>query len=981
MKSVTRALIVGAIVVTFCAIPSSANAGSYNVSQCNASTGASLSPQWWTQLNGSWAAQNLCGAGLQVAGNGLPGVWAIHTLSLPTGLSFNSVVFGGQGQGASSDVGLFAVLCAANGLPACVFSDYEDMNRAATASIPLVAPGTTTFQFGMSAGCCTNIPSSATASIWNLDISLNDSANPAVGAPTGTLKVAAGNNWNRGTVSSGITATDGQSGVQSASAVVNSNPVGPASNSTTLSCSNLNVLPCPSTLANWSGNIATNALGDGAHTIRYSASDYSGNVTNGPTYNFKVDNTNPAAPADFELENTQAGWSQANSFDANWINPVEDEETETQSGVGSVVIDVEPTNGSQSDPAPITIPVGTTVGGISATKDSIAGLTVPDVGRWTLKLSVVDRAGNTSPLATGTEGASDEDGNPIVGYDPNPPAAPGLQNNGWVSKDQLIAGYSQEWIQPDPQSGAPICGYAGLVDTSSNANPGTTININGPVNQWTLPSSLAEGTHWVHIRSIACNGLASPTVSSVDVKVDRTEPVSYFSGVTPGRWYQNGSVVTIGANDAPSGMAPAGPFDPYNFGAYLDYSINATKPAEPARGGQAQIPVSGEGAKELRFAAVDLAGNRNSDTVVNFGIDASNPTGFLNNQDAARPTLLSAPLGDEVSGLESAVIDVQRVSGGDWITLPTGLADLSGNAVAGNPKSALASARFPDTTLPEDRYRVRVRASDQAGNPLVTDRDKSGNPLIVDSGAMRSFSGLSASLFKSKRTCKNRSKRKTRKGRSRHRVIRCTKRHRGKVIFIGGKSTVNVGFKRGAVVQGYLTNQRYGALARQPIEIYTTARGKAEVLAGVTSTKADGSYLFKLKPGVSRSVRVYYPGTETRRDTSARVTLGTGAKLVLRVSRRKARTGQTVTFRGTVRSFDRTFPASGKIIALQFYAGKKWRPAVAIARTNSKGRFAVKYKFDGKRVKARLVFRVIAPTEEGWGHATSASRRLTLKLN
>ena len=139
--------------------------------------------------------------------------------------------------------------------------------------------------------------------------------------------------------------------------------------------------------------------------------------------------------------------------------------------------------------------------------------------------------------------------------------------------------------------------------------------------------------------------------------------------------------------------------------------------------------------------------------------------------------------------------------------------------------------------------------------------------------------------------------------------------------------------------------------------------------------------MFKIRPGVSRTVRVYYPGTETRRDTSASVTLGTGAKLKLRVSKKHARTGQTVTFRGTVTSFDRVVPASGKIVALQFYAGKKWRPAVAIARTDSKGRFAVKYKFDGKRVKARIVFRVIAPAEDGWGHASSASKRITMKLN
>lgn len=74
-------------------------------------------------------------------------------------------------------------------------------------------------------------------------------------------------------------------------------------------------------------------------------------------------------------------------------------------------------------------------------------------------------------------------------------------------------------------------------------------------------------------------------------------------------------------------------------------------------------------------------------------------------------------------------------------------------------------------------------------------------------------------------------------------------------------------------------------------------------------------------------------------------------------------------------------PAAGKIVALQFYAGKKWRPAVGIVHSDSRGSFTVKYKFDGKKVKARIVFRAYAPAEDNWVHSASASRRITLKLN
>lgn len=793
------------------------------------------------------------------------------------------------------------------------------------------------------------------------------------------------NGWHRGVKNMRITTTDtGGFGVKEQRYLIDGGSgnggVTLTRNSTSIGCTFGNWYPCPAStswVTDWDTRAVNGGVLDGPHTIVLQSTDAANNVSNTSSYGFNVDNTSPSDPSDVSGEGDGSNsWSSTNEFEIDWTNATEAAQTTTQSGVSHVVLDLAPVNPSDPDPALVVIPVGSTVSGITAAIDLLTGVTLPVVGQYRYGLGVRDLAGNWSGNVQ-TDSNNDPTGvtidtsanGPALGYDPNPPAAPGLQNNGWVSEDNLLAGYSQEWTQTAPQGGAAICGYAGVVSQNSSDEPGSTINIAGPVNDWELPSDLVEGTHWVHIRSVGCNGLASTSVSSTDVKVDRSDPASYFSGVTAGRWYKDGSIVTIGATDSPSGMAPAPVLEPFGNGAYLDYSVNGSSPAEPARGGEAQVPVTGEGQKELRFAAVDLAGNRSDDTVISFGVDASNPTGYLEDQDPARPTLMRAALGDEVSGLETAVIEVQRESGGDWILLPTGLADLSGAAVVDNPKSAMASARFPDTSLPEGRYRVRVRTYDQAGNALVTDRDKNGNPLIVHSAAMRLYSGLSATLFKAKRTCKKR------KG------VKCVKRARGKVVFLGGKTTLNVAYKRGAVVQGFLVDSATKPVSRQSVEIYTKAQGKDEVLAGVTSTRADGSYVFKLKPGVSRSVRVYYPGTETRRDTSASVTLGTGAKLVLRVSKRRARTGQTVTFKGSVTSFDRVVPASGKIIALQFYTGEKWRPAVAIARTDSKGRFAVKYRFDGKRVKARIVFRVLAPSEDGWGHATSASRRVIMKLN
>lgn len=805
--------------------------------------------------------------------------------------------------------------------------------------------------------------------------------NPTFGFPSGGWDSSA---WLRGTKTLYTTADDSKGlGVKSQTILIDGGSLNggvtinrPAAQ---FGCSFGTWAPCPA-IAQWSTDWDTAALAggvpDGPHTISMQGVDAANNTGSWGPYSFKVDNTKPDAPTSKNgAGDGLSGYGATNSFDITWANGAETTETVTQSGISHVVLDLQPVSPTSIDPAPVVIPVGGSAAGVSATLDSLSGVTLPEQASYRFGIGVRDKAGNWSSNVdvdannnpTGVDIDPDDAGTIIWNEQPPPP--PVLQNNGWVSEAELLAGYSQKWNVSIPMGGPKICGYSADVTDNQSDDPGSTINVVGDVRDWELPSDLSEGSHYVHIKSIGCNLLPATTTATTDVKVDLTDPVSSYSGVTAGKWYKDGTVVTISATDALSGMTGVASPAPYATGAYLDYSINSVSPAEPARGGEAQLPISGEGQKQLRFAAVDVAGNRSEDTIVNFGIDATNPTGYLEPTDPATPTLLRAPLADIVSGIETASIEVHQVSGGEWISLPTALADLRGQAVAGNPTSALASARFPDTTLAEDDYRVRVTAVDQAGNTIVTDRDKNGRPLIVASGSLRSYSGLSASLFKSKRTC------------SRRHGVKCVKSARGKVVFTGGKQRLSVGFKRGAAVAGFLVDANLKPIARQPIEVYTTARGHAEVLAGTSSTRADGSYVFKLKPGVSREVRVYYPGTETRRDTSTRVELGTGAKLTLHVSRSHAKSGQTVTFSGNVTSFDGVVPASGKIVALQFLAARRWRPAVAIARTDGRGRFSVKYRFDGRAVKARIVFRVMAPAEDGWSHATSTSKRITLRLN
>lgn len=203
------------------------------------------------------------------------------------------------------------------------------------------------------------------------------------------------------------------------------------------------------------------------------------------------------------------------------------------------------------------------------------------------------------------------------------------------------------------------------------------------------------------------------------------------------------------------------------------------------------------------------------------------------------------------------------------------------------------------------------------------------------------------------------------------------------MLLAGGNSHASVGFKRAGVVQGYLTTPDYRPLARRRIEIYTKIAGGAEILAGGISTRADGSYRFRIEPGVSRRIRVHFPGSELLRPANASVKLSTQAKVTLRVSGQRVQSGRRITFGGKVRSADGRYPVAGKIVVLQFLTAGVWRPAVAIARADEQGRFEITYRFGriARGVRARIRFRVFAPSELGFGHASSASHTKIVEVN
>ncbi|MBJ7354818.1 MAG: Ig-like domain repeat protein [Thermoleophilaceae bacterium] len=814
--------------------------------------------------------------------------------------------------------------------------------------------------------------------VWLAGISatIGDNTVPAVSTSLPSHEISQGK-WLSGNVEVGATGRDADGSGIASMAFYPGDPT--LSVSAPASCDFSRWIPCEPS-REWSGSFDTRAVLDGMHTGRYTATDPAGMTGQSPTFNYRVDNTKPDPAADVKPETSgMNGWSATNSFGASWVNGAEVDETATQSGIEKVVVDVEPTDpGTQSNPAPVTVPVGSTVGGVSATMSSVSGVTVPAVGRYLLRVQVVDRAGNVSDVGDESVVA--------IGFDPSAPTRPTGQSNTWISRDELAAGFDQEFSYiPLPGSHAPVCGFSHKISRSPVDQAPETITVPGgsAARSVRLPGDLEEAAHYIHLRAIACNGIASTQTESVEAKIDRTDPVPSIVGVQEGKWYRSGRTITLEGADALSGMSPAGPNeDDSRNGGYLAYTIDGIGPTDKGapRGGRADITTVEHGEHSLHLNAVDVAGNRSASKRVTFGIDGIRPSASLARTESSRPTVLSAKASDGDSGVELAVIYVRGPgTGGVWRSLPTELVNSGVRLKNGGYSSATATARFPDTQLLNGTYDVRVIAVDGAGNDITVARFEDGTAATI-ANPSRSDSKLDLHLHRAIRSCGKR--RCVIKRCSRQLTRGCYKAVRGRFKLVGGARRLAVPFKRGAVAAGSLSDQHGLPIQGQNVVVSTRERvsGRRSVV-GIARTDRNGAFAIRVPAGMNRTVSARFDGTELREDAESNATLETEAKISLKLSSRHARTGEAVTFSGKAVSFDRSIPPTGKILALQFYAAKKWRPAIAIFHTDLKGAFKVRYRFDGSRVKAKIVFRVTAPTESSWGHVSSASKPVVIRLN
>ncbi len=241
------------------------------------------------------------------------------------------------------------------------------------------------------------------AGLRALTITLVDPSAPAAAIGGGLL--AGG--WRRGTQSVAVHGADVGSGLRFGETILDGARVG----LTEFGCAKAEIggqwratamRPC-ALEADAAQSVATTGLSDGPHAVGACVADFAGNAGCAPTRTVLVDNTPPAHPR-APRQSGGEGWRRENEFDLSWSNPDQGPASPIAGAVWR-----------------LTGPGGFDSGVRFADgrdRTSLAGLSLPAAGTYSLRLWLRDEAGNEDPAGAAELSLRLDDAAPQVAFAP-----------------------------------------------------------------------------------------------------------------------------------------------------------------------------------------------------------------------------------------------------------------------------------------------------------------------------------------------------------------------------------------------------------------------------------------------------------------------------------------------------------------------------------------------------------------------------------
>lgn len=353
------------------------------------------------------------------------------------------------------------------------------------------------------------------------------------------------------------------------------------------------------------------------------------------------------------------------------------------------------------------------------------------------------------------------------------------------------------------------------------------------------------------------------------------------------------------------------------------------------------LKVPGQGEWILRAWLVDQASNANPSFVtdeVKFGLDEAPPNLSLGLPRAEDPTALPLTASDEISGIQSAEIEVRRVGAQEWRPLPV------------EPSHGGLVGRLEDEVLPDGVYDIRARVVDRAGN------ERSASTYVDGRGAQVILPVRGRTQLVAGRKSKRRS------GRS---------RLSSRPVVAAGATTTLV---------GRLASEGNNGLPNAPIDVLERVDlpGEVDRAIGRVVSSRTGRFSFRLRSGPRRRVRFRYAGTPNIRPATADVLVRVRARSTLRVNRRSVVNGEDVVFRG--RLLGRPLPVPGKLIKLQVRSRGRWLTFATPRADSSTGLWSHRYRFAATRGRVRYRFRAVVPSEGSYPFDSGATRQVAVRV-
>jgi len=359
------------------------------------------------------------------------------------------------------------------------------------------------------------------------------------------------------------------------------------------------------------------------------------------------------------------------------------------------------------------------------------------------------------------------------------------------------------------------------------------------------------------------------------------------------------------------------------------------------------VPVPAPGEWQLRMWRQDAAGNQepaNASVPVVLRFDPEPPQLGFEETPATDPTLVAVQVTDKFSGLASGQIELSREGSGTWQVLTT------------QQHGSRLLARIDDARLPAGNYLLRATARDQASNLSSTDTRLDGRPMAITL-PLRTPTVLRAGVVNT-------------------RTVRRTVRRGGKRITLhrqveSVRPQVRLPFGKEARIVGRLETSDGHPIPNAELHVYSSSSTVAEQQAAVLRTDGDGHYTYEAPPGSTRVFGIAYLGTPVTLPSQAGASIQVPAASTIRPRPRRLRNGQSVRFVGKVQSLPT--PAAGKLVELQVTLSGRWQ-TFRTTRTDTDGKWRVRYRFRRSCGRTRYRFRARLPAEVGYPYETGVSR-------